>query len=121
MLRKRYVRKKRGSSWTSESSKRANKVRWDADRLRRDAEMPDRIREMIEAEIQNYPTMKGDPIGCLQWQDYATGRVRRWIFRIGDRRDQVTMESTDGRIKKESHGWTYYMDALRGYFAGTKF
>lgn len=119
MARYRRIRKTRGTRWNSESSIRANKVRWDADRERRDADMPDRLREMAEWDVQNLPRNRGDAIGCLQWTDFATGRVRRWTVRIGDRRDRITLESPDGR-KTQSHGWTWAMDQLRGFLAGTK-
>jgi hypothetical protein len=119
MARNRRIRKRRGTSWTSESSKRANKARWDADRERRDAEMPERIRELAEIETLNFPRKQGDAIGCLEWRDFRTGKVRRWVVRIGDRRDRMTMETPDGR-KTQSHGWTYLLNHLRGFLAGTK-
>ena len=52
MARKRRIRKSRGTHWTSESSVRANKARWDADRERRDADMPERLREIAEWDVQ---------------------------------------------------------------------
>jgi len=97
---------------------RAN-VRWERERERREAEMPGRLRELAEIEIQNLPRRKGDVLGCLQWTDFRTGMVRRWIVRIGDRVDQVVIESPDGR-RTSSHGWTWVMDHLRGYLAGRK-
>ena len=119
MARKRYIRKSRGTHWTSESSSRANKARWDADRQRRDADMPARLREMAEWDAQNLPRKQGDPLGALQWTDFRTGKVRRWTVRIGTRRDQITLESPDGR-KTDSHGWSWALDHLRGFLAGTK-
>jgi len=94
-------------------------ARWKADGARRDAEMPMRIREMQEDEINNYPSKQGDPIGCLQWTDYRTGKARKWIVRIGDRIDRVTIESPSGK-RTQSHGWTWMLDHLRGFLAGTK-
>jgi hypothetical protein len=79
-----------------ERGRKMAKARWDADRARRKAEMPDRIRELAEIEIQNIPSKRGDALGCLQWTDFRTGKVRRWIFRIGSRSDQVTMHNPDG-------------------------
>lgn len=119
MARKYRIRKKSRNRWTSESSKRANQARWDADRNRRDAEMPERIREIEEIEIQNLPRKRGDALGCLQWTDFRTGQVRRWVVRIGDRRDRITLESPDGR-KTQSHGWTWALDHLRGFLVGRK-
>ena len=80
---------------------------------RRMADMPERLREMAEWDVQNLPRKQGDPLGCLQWTDFRTGKVRRWVVRIGARRDQVTMETPDGR-KTGSHGWAWIMDKLRG-------
>ena len=88
------------------------KARWDADRARRDAEMPQRMREIEEIEAQNLPRKTGDALGCLQWTDYRTGRVRRWVVCIGARRDQVTASSPDGRVTG-SHGWTWLLTHLR--------
>jgi hypothetical protein len=119
MPRYRRIRKRRGTAWTSESSKRANKARWDADRARRDAEMPARIRELEEIEIQNLPRRQGDQLGCLQWTDFRTGKVRRWTVRIGNRIDRVTLEAPGGK-RTGSHGWTWVMDHLRGYLCGNK-
>ena len=120
MARKRYIRKSRGTHWTSESSVRANKARWDADRQRRDADMPERLREIAEWDVQNLPRKQGDPLGSLQWADFRTGKVRRWTVRIGDRIDRITLESPDGR-KTASHGWSWALDHLRGFLAGRKF
>jgi hypothetical protein len=103
----------------SERGKRMAAARWKIDRARRNAEMPKRIREITESEIENLPRKQGDAIGCLQWVDFRTGKVRRWIFRIGDRADRVTMESPSGR-KTKSHGWTWMLDHLRGYLSGRK-
>jgi hypothetical protein len=119
MTRKRRIRKRRGTCWTPESSSRANRARWDADRARRDAEEPERLRELAEIHATNLPREPGDILGTLQWTDAATGRVRRWVVRIGDRRDQVTVEAKDGR-RSRSIGWTRFLNSLRGYLAGTK-
>lgn len=119
MIRKRYIRKRRGSSWTSVSSKRANKARWDADRERRKEGEAERVRELEEIRITNLPRREGDALGCLQWTDFRTGQRRKWIVRIGDRCDRVTLETPDGR-KTQSHGWTWIMNHLRGFLAGRK-
>lgn len=102
-----------------ERGKLMAEARWKIDRARRDAEMPDRIRELAEIETQNLPHNQGDSVGCLQWTDFRTGKVRRWIIRLGNRADRVTMESPDGR-ETSSHGWTWIMDNLRGYLCGRK-
>jgi hypothetical protein len=119
MARNRRIRKSRGTHWTSESSARANKARWDADRARRNAKMSEKIRQLAEYDVWNYPRKQGDAIGSLQWTDFRTGKVRRWTAKIGDRSDRITLHSPDGR-KTGSHGWTWAMDHLRGFLAGTK-
>lgn len=103
----------------SERGKRMAEARWAADRARRDAEMPERIREIAEINALNLPRKQGDAIGCLQWTDFRTGKVRRWTVRIGNRADRVTLESPTGK-RTGSHGWTWVMDRLRGFLAGRK-
>ena len=86
---------------------------------RRMVDLPERIREQAEWDAQNLPRKQGDALGCLQWTDFRTGRVRRWTVRIGDRVDRITLESPDGRTTG-SHGWTWAMDHLRGFLCGRK-
>lgn len=102
-----------------ERGRRMANARWRAERERRDAEAPEILRYLAEIEAQNLPRRKGDAIGCLQWTDYRTGKVRKWIVRIGDRIDRITVESP-GKKRTASHGWTWVMDRLRGFLAGTK-
>jgi len=85
---------------------------------RRMADAGERIRELAEIEAINLPRKRGDALGSLQWHDFRTGRVRRWTVRIGDRGDRITLESPDGR-KTQSHGWTWALDHLRKFLAGT--
>src|SRR6478609_9131592 len=80
----------------SDRGKRMAEARWKADRARRDAGIAERIRELAEIEAQNLPRKQGDPLGCLQWTDFRTGKVRRWVVRIGDRCDRVTLEVPSG-------------------------
>jgi len=101
----------------SDKGKRMAKARWDADRARRDAEEPERIRQLAEWESWNLPRKEGDILGSLQWTDARSGKVRRWIIGIGDRSDRITMEAPDGR-KTESHGWTWVLARLRGHLCG---
>ena len=96
----RYNRRKHNAM--RERGKRMAAARWKAERDRQNAEMPARIRELEEIAIQNLPHRPGDPLGCLQWHDYRTGRVRRWIVRIGD---QPTA----------SHGWTWLTEKIRAH------
>jgi hypothetical protein len=90
-----------------------------AQREKREAEMPERIREIEMWNVINLPRNQGDTLGCLQWHDFRTGKVRRWTVRIGDRIDRVTLEAPDGR-KTNSHGWSWVMSHLRGFLAGRK-
>ena len=113
MARKHYIRKNRGRAWNSESSRRANEARWERDRARRAAEAPARERELAIIEAENLPRRQGDPVGFLQYTDLATGQVRRWTLRIGDRRDRFTVTlHKDGR-RSASHGLTFIFDSLR--------
>jgi len=102
-----------------ERGRKMAKARWDADRARRNAEMPERIREIAEIEMMNLPRKQGDILGSLQWTDVRTGRVRRWIIRIGDRSDRITMESPSGK-QTNSHGWAWILNHLRPYLCGRK-
>jgi hypothetical protein len=79
---------------------------------RRMADMPDRLREMAEWDVQNLPRKQGDALGCLQWTDFRTGKVRRWTVRIGDRADRITVEAP-GQSPSPSHGWTWFLTQLR--------
>ena len=113
-----YYNRKKAKALSERNRARANH-RWSLDRKRRDAEEPARIREMAEIEAINLPHKNGDALGCLQWTDFRSGKVRRWTVRIGDRMDRVTLESPDGR-RTGSHGWTWVMDHLRGYLCGRR-
>ena len=79
---------------------------------RRMADLPERLRELAEIEAVNLPRNKGDALGCLQWTDFRTGKVRRWIVCIGNRRDRITVESP-GAKPSPSHGWTWFLTQLR--------
>lgn len=103
----------------SERGKLMAAARWKIDQARRDAEEPDRIRELAEIDAQNLPRKEGDALGCLQWTDFRTGKVRRWVIKIGDRADRITLETPCGKCTK-SHGWTWVMDHLRGFLCGRK-
>jgi len=85
-------------------------------RERRMADMPARLRALEEIEIQNLPYKQGDALGCMQWTDFRTGKVRRWIVRIGDRSDRITVESP-GTSKSPSHGWTWFLTQLRKHLS----
>lgn len=110
------IRKKRGRGWTSESSAAANRARWDADRKRRDKEEPERLREMAEIHALNLPKAEGDLLGTLQWTEARTGKVLRWVVRIGDRSDRITLEAPGGK-RTGSHGWTWALEKLRKYLS----
>jgi hypothetical protein len=90
-----------------------------AQRERRNADMTARLRELAEIEMMNLSRKQGDPLGCLQWHDFRTGKVRRWTVRIGDRIDRVTLHAPDGR-GTGSHGWAWTLNHLRGFLVGRK-
>ena len=100
-----------------EQGRKMARARWDADRARRDTEMLERIQELAEIEMMNLPRKQGDILGSLQWTDARTGRIRRWIIRIGDRIDRITMESMDGK-QTSSHGWAWVLNSLRPHLCG---
>ena len=77
---------------------------------------PEYLRELREIEIANMPRKQGDPLGCLQWTDYRTGKRRKWIVRIGDRTDRITVESP-GEKPSPSHGWTWFFTKLRNHLS----
>jgi len=95
-----------------EHGRRMAKARWSNDRARRDAEMPERIAEIRQIETENLPRSAGDVLGTLQWADARTGKVRRWVVRIGDRADQITVEFP-GEKRSDSHGWAWFLSGLR--------
>ena len=115
MARNRCVRKNRGTSWTTETSLCANKVRWDAERARRSLEDPERLAELVRYP----PRLEGDPIGVLEWRDLRSGVVKRWTVLMGDRKDRVMLRAPDGRTTG-SHGWAWVCDRLRGYLSGRR-
>jgi hypothetical protein len=114
MTSKRFIRRFNAGRITPKKSRAMNLVRWTADRARRDAEEPQRFSERAAIETENLPCKPGDPLGCLQWTDYRTGRVRRWIVRIGARMDQVTLQAP-GKQPSSSHGWAWVLTKLRAH------
>ena len=96
----------------SERGKRMAAARWANDRARRDAEMPERIAALHEREINNLPRSQGDTLGVLQWTSASTGKVRRWVIRIGDRADRITVEYP-GEKPSASNGWSWFLSKLR--------
>lgn len=103
----------------SERGRRMAAARWNLDRQRRDNDMPARIRDLAQMEIENLPRKEGDALGCLQWTDFRSGKVRRWVIRIGNRVDRVTVE-IPGTKPGKSHGWTWVMNRLRSCLCGNK-
>lgn len=100
----------------SERGKLMAAARWKKDRERIEAEMPERIRKLAEWDVWNLPRKQGDALGCLQWTDFRTGKVRKWVIRIGDRTDRITVESP-GEKQSESHGWTWFLTKLRKHLS----
>jgi hypothetical protein len=79
---------------------------------RREEGLQERIRELAVIEAQNLPRNQGDPLGSFTWTDFRTGKVRKWIVRIGARRDQITIEAPHAK-PSGSHGWTWILNHLR--------
>jgi hypothetical protein len=71
---------------------------------------------LAEIEAENLPRNQGDALGCLQWTDFRTGKVRRWVIRIGSRRDRITVEPPGGK-PSPSHGWTWFLTLLRKHLS----
>jgi hypothetical protein len=100
----------------SERGTRMAKARWKYHNEQVAADMPERIRELQEIEVENMPRKQGDAIGCFQWTDFRTGQARRWIIRIGDRIDRITAEFPNGK-PTQSHGWTWFFETMRKHMA----
>jgi hypothetical protein len=100
----------------SERGKRMAAARWKKDRERIELEMPARIQQLAEWDVWNLPRKQGDALGCIQWHDFRTGKVRRWTVRIGDRTDRITVESP-GEKPSASHGWTWFLTRLRKHLS----
>jgi hypothetical protein len=102
MPNSRYFRK------LSEEGMRKAKIRWDRYRAQKDAEMPDRIREMERQRVLGEgPVEEGDFLGTLSWQG-RDGVKRKWIIRRGGRRDQIRIDGT-----RKDHGWSWFLEKLR--------
>jgi hypothetical protein len=74
--------------------------------------MPERIAEIRQIEMENLPRSAGDFLGTLQWADARSGKVRRWVVRIGSRADQITVEVPGGK-RSNNHGWAWFLSGLR--------
>lgn len=107
MTKNRWQRKRRFSTETARKMGIASQL---AQAERRMAQVDHRA--LAEIEIENLPRRQGDALGCLQWTDFRTGKTRRWVVRIGDRADRITIESP-GDKPTASHGWTWVMTMLR--------
>jgi len=112
MTRNRWQRKRR---FSPETARKMGIASQKAQAERRMAAIDPRALE--EIKIDNLPRRTGDALGCLQWTDFRTGKVRRWVVRIGDRSDRITLHSPDGR-NTASHGWTWVLTHLRRYLCG---
>jgi hypothetical protein len=112
MTRNRFIHKRTRARFSSEKARQMNRARWNAHNARIESEMPERIRELAMIDAENLPRKQGDMLGSLQWFDARTGKTRRWIIRIGDRIDRITVESP-GTNPTQSHGWTWFFTELR--------
>jgi hypothetical protein len=116
VTRNTRIRKRRGTAWTSDSSKRANKARWAADRARRDAEEPGRLRDLAAQHAAHPPITEGSILGAFEYRDHLTGKVRRWVVIRGNRADRIRLRFHDGRTTTDC-GWTKALDNLRPHLA----
>ena len=116
MTSRRFIRQANRGRFTPEKSAQMNRARWGADRLRRDDNESYRLREIEMWNVINLPRKQGDALGCLQWTDYYSGKVRKWVVRIGDRADRITVESP-GNEPSKSHGWTWFLTQLRKHIS----
>jgi hypothetical protein len=107
MTRNRWQPKRR---FSSETARKMGIASQKAQAERRMAAINHRA--LAETEIENLPRRQGDALGCLQWTDFRTGKARRWVVRIGDRADRITVESPGGK-PSPSHGWTWFLTQLR--------
>ena len=92
-------------------------ARWAKDRMERDVGQAERMEEMRERKILNLPHKQGDVLGVMQWTCARSGKVRRWVIRMGDRVDRVTVESPGG-ARSGGHGWAWFLAKLRGHLVG---
>lgn len=106
MRSRRYYKK------LSDAGRKAAKARWDADRKRRDAEEPARIREIeLQKVLGTGPPNEGDFIGTLSWHG-ADGIKRKWVVRQGCASNRIRVDGT-----KRDHGWSWLFDKLRRHCA----
>lgn len=99
-------------------SARARKMaaaRWAKHRARREEGEAERLLELAA----HPPICEGDAIARLEFHDFRSGEVRRWVVKATRDPRRVTLETPDGRTTK-AHGWTWHLDKLRGHLAGTK-
>lgn len=96
----------------SERARAKARRRWDLDRARRDAEEPERLREMELARILGEgPIEAGQYVGTLQWHG-ADGKIRRWTFRRGRRAGSVLIDRID-----KPRTVTWILDRLRRHLS----
>lgn len=69
-------------------------------------------RDARAVAVENLPRTAGDVLGVMQWTCARSGRVRRWVVRIGDRADRITVEAP-GEQPTRSHGWAWFLAMLR--------
>lgn len=109
-MQKRYNRKY--DKELREKRRAAAMVRWRNEAVRRKAGEPERMRELEIAESRNLPCSSGDVAGMVQWTNFSTGTVHRWVVRIGDRKGRFTVEPPGGQRSKP-HGLSWLFDTMR--------
>ena len=112
MTRMRFMHKTRKSKQLRDRARKTANARWDKARAEQEP-----ILAAIESE--NLPRNPGDMVGALQWTDAATGKSRRWVVRMANRRGQITIESPGGK-PTNPHGWAWVMTRLRSAIVKNK-
>lgn len=103
MRSRRYYKK------LSEAGRKAARVRWDADRKRRDAEEPARVCEAEIAEVtgEGRALRPGEYFGTIEYRE-RSGKVHRITLRQGKRKNSFQIDGCENE-----HGKTWVLDKLR--------
>lgn len=101
----------------SRQRRRAMHLRMSALGKRSQAVQRERRMAAIDAEdlaaILTTPVMcDGTPIGSFQWQDFRTGKIRRWTVLRGNRRNNYRLRTPDGR-QSLAHGLAWCLAKVR--------
>lgn len=84
-------------------------------RARREAAISDDDLRLLAADP---PLLKGDVIGRIEFQDFRSGTIRRWSVCRGNRTNNYTLRSPDGRESKP-HGMSWILERVRKVILGS--